>query len=131
MDLNQMKIELLQRIISCEDENMLREIKQILDENSSEVREEGDKYSVEVGNVIPDGYYQSLEADYEKYKRGELSTSSWDEVKKKLQDETEGLNISPGQEEELAERYERYLRDGGKTYSWEEIRKNIHEKHGL
>ena len=85
MDLNQLKIELIQKINSCGDENLLRKIEQLLDEYSSEVNEEGEKYSVEVGNLVPDWYYQTLESDYEKYKKGELATSSWNEVKRKLQ----------------------------------------------
>lgn len=105
MDLNQLKIELIQKIISCEDENILRTIKQILDENPSEVKEEGEKYSIKPSAEL------DREFPYEQ--------------------EDGFLNINEEQEEELLRRYQDHLEGGGRSLSWEEVRKNIHERHGF
>lgn len=118
MDLNQLKTELIQKIISCEDENVLREIEQILDENPSEVKEKGERYITQKDNLVPDSHYQKLEEDLDYYKA----------YKRSLE---EGLNIDGNQEEELMKRYQDYLEGKGKTYSWDEVKKNIREKHGF
>jgi hypothetical protein len=104
MDLNQLKIELIQKINSCGDENLLRKIEQLLDEYSSEVNEEGEKYFSEVKNSAPNLHFQ---------------------------EKLDSLSISAEQEEVLAERYERYLQDGGKSFSWEEVREFIREENGF
>lgn len=104
MDLDQLKIELIQKIIFCEDENLLRKIDQLLDEYSSEVNEEEEKY----------------------FSEEKISAHNLD-----VQEEMDSLSISAEQEEELAERYERYLRDGGKSFSWEEAREFIREENGF
>ncbi|WP_424492897.1 addiction module protein [Salinimicrobium sp. GXAS 041] len=105
MDLNQLKVELIQNIISCENEIILREIEQILDENPSGVREDGEKY-------------------FFKENSGSVNRISNDE-------EFQSFSISEEQEEELMRRYRNHLEGRGKSIPWDEVKKNIREEHGF
>lgn len=85
MEPNDLKIELIQKIIACADVEVLRAVEATLNEDFFEVNDEGESYFTEAKeNLVPDWYYDTLKEDYEKYKRGELKTSSWEEVKEKL-----------------------------------------------
>lgn len=82
-----MKIELIHKINSCEDENLLRKIEKVFEENVSEVNEDEVGYSAQINkNAVPEWHYEILEEEFEKYKRGELTASTWNEVDKKLQE---------------------------------------------
>ena len=84
MEKDKLKIALIQKVISCEDIELLQDVRAILEKNSSEVREESEKYITENIDAIPDLYYEELKEDYESYRRGELTTSSWGEVKENI-----------------------------------------------
>lgn len=85
MDKNKLKIELLQKIISCDDGEVLRKLENILDSPASEVAEAGEGYSTEnYTDPVPDWFYEKLQKDSEKYESGELKTKSWEQVKEEI-----------------------------------------------
>ena len=84
MERDKLKIELIQKIASCEDVELLQDVKEILGKKPSEVKEESEKYITISIDAIPDTHYEELMGDFETYRRGELTTSSWDEVKENI-----------------------------------------------
>lgn len=70
-------VDLRKRIhefIDIADDRILRIINGIID-----VEEQEDNYP-----AVPDYVYDRIEEEHKKYLRGELKTSSWDEVKERL-----------------------------------------------
>lgn len=86
MEMDRLKIELLQKIIDCNDADVLLRLKEFLAEINPQVKEEAGEYVPATSNPtkIPDSYYRKLEEDYEKFKKGELKASSWEEVRAKV-----------------------------------------------
>ena len=85
MEKNKLKIELLQKILACNDADILKKVESVLDSPASEVGEAGENYSTErYTDPVPDWFYEKLEKDSEKYERGELQTKSWEQVKEEI-----------------------------------------------
>lgn len=86
MEMDRLKIELLQKIIDCNDTELLLRLKEFLADMDSEVKEETGEYSAADvhKDVAPDSYYQKLEQDFEKYQKGELKARPWEEFHAEL-----------------------------------------------
>ena len=85
MDKNALKLELIQKIIACNNIDLLKQIEGILQEvNANEPNEE---YGVERSNsVVPDRIYSELEEDFKAYQKGEIKTESWEKVERELKE---------------------------------------------
>ena len=86
MDSKELKLKLLQEIISCEDRVLLEKIEHLLRENSSEVKEEGEQYSAtkEIENTssqLSEQQKEELERRYKEYEQKGGELFSWEEVK--------------------------------------------------
>lgn len=100
-----MKIELLQKIITCEDGDILRRVESVLHSPASEVSEAGEDYfssKIEKSEALPGSNMKT----------------------------GENFDISAEQEEELMRRVADHANGQGKTFSWEEIKKNIRNIEG-
>jgi hypothetical protein len=87
MNRDQLKIELLQKIIECNDEKLLAEVDNILKSFPSEVKEATEQYLA--SSPIPASHYEQLDRDYQKYKEGKIELESWAEVKERIKIEHE------------------------------------------
>lgn len=67
------KLKTIERLINSYDERIFDKINEFLDEEG-----QSNMYSV------PDEHYSLLKEDHEKYLRGELETSSWENVEARL-----------------------------------------------
>ena len=75
------KLELIQRIIACNDKVLLRKIEVLLENVKYEINEPGEDYEVESSEfIVPDEVYAELDSDFEAYKKGELKAESWEKV---------------------------------------------------
>lgn len=85
MDINALKIELMQKIIACNDDNLLAEIEVLLKEVKLETNEPGESYKVEKSkDIVPENIYAELDEDFKAYKRGELKAEPWEKVEREL-----------------------------------------------
>ncbi|PRX48179.1 hypothetical protein [Salegentibacter salegens] len=85
MDRNALKITLIQKIIDCNDETLLREIEELLQEVNA--NEPGGDYEVERSNsVVPDRIYSELEKDFKAYQSEEIQSESWEKVERELKE---------------------------------------------
>ena len=87
MNIDELKIKLLQKIINCNDEKLLKEVEKILKSFPSEVEEATEQYLT--NSSIPASHYEQLDSDYQKYKEGKLELESWAEVKERIKIEHE------------------------------------------
>jgi len=78
-ELDQLKIDVLQEIINCNDVNKLREVRLLLEESS--VREEKESYVTQNHISIPEEHYLALKQDVKLYGQGKLKTQSLEELK--------------------------------------------------
>lgn len=85
MEMNQLKIELMQKIIACNDPELLLKLKELLGSINTEVNEEAEECSASsrTRDIVPDSYYKKLERDFEKYQKGEIKARSWEEIRAK------------------------------------------------
>ena len=85
MEKNALKLELIQRIIACNDEVLLRKIEVLLENVKYEVNEPGKDYEVKSSEfIVPDEVYAKLDSDFEAYKKGELKAESWQKVEREF-----------------------------------------------
>ena len=69
----------IHEFIDIADERILRIFKGIIDAEEGDSKLESSEYP-----QVPDYIYDRIEEEREKYLSGELKTSSWEEVKKRL-----------------------------------------------
>lgn len=82
MEKDNLKIELLQAIINCEDPTILEQVKEILLKDH-QAGEPGENY-VKEADPVPQSFYRQLEEESEKYKRGEIKGISWEDLRKEI-----------------------------------------------
>ena len=82
MEKDKLKLELLEKIIACDDVTVLKRVEEIF-KKVSEVNEGGEKYLKEV-DPVPASHYRKLEPEFEKYKTGELKGVSWEDYRKEI-----------------------------------------------
>lgn len=83
MEKDKLKLELLEKIIACNDVTVLRRLEKVL-LKSSEVNEAGESYIRNIDEV-PASYYHELDKEFERYKNGgEQKGASWKDVRKEL-----------------------------------------------
>ncbi|MDQ7916617.1 hypothetical protein RBU60_03445 [Mesonia sp. MT50] len=81
-ELDQLKIDVLQEVINCNDENKLKEVRLLLEEAS--VREEKESYVTQDDFSIPKEHYQALKHDVKLYEEGKLETHTLEELKSNM-----------------------------------------------
>lgn len=91
MEKDKLKLELLERIINCDDAVVLKKVEEILND-VSEVREGGERYKIagdtfssEELNISPE-LEEELMRRYEDHLQNKGKSYSWEEVKKNLRD---------------------------------------------
>ena len=82
MEKQRLRKELIQKISECEDAAVLKRVEEILI-GFSEVREGSENYTKEV-DPVPANYYEKLEEDFQKYKKGEIKGISWEEFREEI-----------------------------------------------
>ena len=82
MEKDKLKLEILEKIIACDDAAVLKRVEEIFLE-FSKVNEGGEKYLTKV-DPVPASHYQKLEVEFENYKSGDSKGMSWEELKKEI-----------------------------------------------
>ena len=82
MEKNELKLELLKKIINCNDIATLKRVEEIFFEFSM-VNEGGEKYLKEV-DPVPKSHYQKLEEEHKNFKSGEIKGISWKDFRKEI-----------------------------------------------
>ncbi len=87
MDKQKLKKQLLQKIIFCDDEEVLRKLNKIL-QDSSVAEDPTEAYKIENNPdfQVPDLFYSTLKKDYEDFLNGKLTAKSWQEVRSTLEE---------------------------------------------
>ncbi|HET7360632.1 MAG TPA: addiction module protein [Salinimicrobium sp.] len=90
MEMNGLKIELLQKVIACDDMEILKKIEQILNQDSfdvSEVEETKEEYETAVNSSLNISEEQKKELDkrYQDYLDGKGNLYDWEYVKANIQ----------------------------------------------
>ena len=70
MDKNELKLDLMQRLLEMQDAEVLQKVKELL--------------QPEKGYVIPEFHKKLLQERREDYGKGDVKGSTWDEVKKRV-----------------------------------------------
>ena len=84
MEKDKLKLELVQRILECDDLEILKKVETVL-HNYPEVNEAGESYSKDIAE-IPASHYQKLDEEFDKYKNGEQQGASWKDVRKEIKE---------------------------------------------
>lgn len=94
-----LKKELLNEIMACNDEEVLKKVQQILQTSTSEVSEAGEEYA-------------HKDAEFSSLSESHLSAGN-------------DLTLSSEQEEGLMKRVVDHSRGIGRTFTWDEVKENI------
>lgn len=87
MDKEKLKIKLLQKIIACNDEEVLRKLNKIFqDYFVAEDPSEAYKLENQSDSPVSDLLYSDLKKDYEDFRNGKLTAKSWEEVRSTLEE---------------------------------------------
>lgn len=85
MDVDRLKIELLQKIIACKDEAVLKKIEALLHEQQTEALEPGESYSLEKeSTLLSKEQLEEIERRSREYSNGELETESLETFNQKI-----------------------------------------------
>jgi hypothetical protein len=82
MEKDKLKLELLEKIINCDDAAVLKAVEEIFT-GFSEVKEGGENYIKEL-DPVPASHYQKLEEEFRKYKSGEVKGISWEKFRQEV-----------------------------------------------
>ena len=86
MDVDGLKIALLQKIIACKDEALLKKIEALLQNIKIEVNEPHEDYEVEKHkSLLSAEQLKELERRSKAYESGEEKALPWEEVKKDIE----------------------------------------------
>ncbi|PKD21751.1 hypothetical protein APR41_01855 [Salegentibacter salinarum] len=84
MDINALKIELIQKIIACKEIALLKQIEEFLLEVN--VKEPGEDYEVEsLKNLLSKEQLEELDRRLEAYKNGTSEAIPWEEAKREIE----------------------------------------------
>ncbi|APS38263.1 MULTISPECIES: hypothetical protein [Salegentibacter] len=85
MDTNALKIELIQKIIACNDIALLKQVEELLQRVNA--LEPGEEYELTTTNsVVPDRIYEQLEKDFIAYQNEEIQSEKWEKVEHELKE---------------------------------------------
>jgi len=88
MDKNALKIELIQRIIACDDEVLLREIELLLQEAKVLAQEPDEAYEVDgQKSLLSNEQLEEIERRWKAYKSGEEKAIPWEDARKEIERE--------------------------------------------
>ncbi|UBZ08222.1 addiction module protein [Salegentibacter mishustinae] len=86
MDANALKIELIQKIIACDDEDLLMKIEGLLKNIKPGASEAGESYEVEGRkSQLTNEQLEEIERRWKAYKSGEEKAIPWEDVRKEIQ----------------------------------------------
>lgn len=71
MSTESLKLQLIERLLRTQDENLLKQVAQLFRSSKDEVDEDG----------LTDEHYNIVKERYEEYKRGEGKSYTWEEVR--------------------------------------------------
>lgn len=87
MDKNALKIELMQKIIACDDEDLLKEMEIFLQEVKVSVHEPNEAYKVDgQKSLLSNEQLEEIERRWKAYKSGEEKAIPWEDARKEIQD---------------------------------------------
>ncbi|MDT0642098.1 addiction module protein [Zunongwangia sp. F363] len=85
MNINQLKIELLQKIIDCNNTELLMEIQSSFSSFYPEVNEGPQPYSKDPNiSALSENQQKELENRYQSFLKGETKTEDWEKVKAEI-----------------------------------------------
>jgi len=85
MDKEALKIELIQKIIACNDIALLKQVEELL--QGVNAHEPGEEYELTTTNsVVPDRIYEQLEKDFIAYQNKEIQSEEWEKVEHELKE---------------------------------------------
>ena len=88
MDKNALKIELIQKIIACDDEVLLREIELLLQEAKVSAHEPDKAYEVYgQKSLLSNEQLEEIERRWKAYKSGEEKAIPWEDARKEIERE--------------------------------------------
>lgn len=88
MDKNALKIGLIQKIIACDDEDLLMKIESLLKNVKPEASEPGESYKVEGRkSQLSNEQLEEIERRWKAYKSGEEKTIPWEDARKEIERE--------------------------------------------
>ena len=88
MDANALKIELMQKIIACDDEDLLMEIEGLLKNVKPGASEPGESYKVEGRkSQLSKEQLEEIEKRWKAYKSGEEKAIPWQDARKEIERE--------------------------------------------
>ncbi len=86
MDMSALKIELLQKIIACDDKALLGKIEDSLKEVKPEAQEPAEDYGIESQkSLLSKEQLEEIERRWTAYKRGEEKAIPWEEARKDIE----------------------------------------------
>jgi putative addiction module component (TIGR02574 family) len=86
MDANALKIELMKKIIACDDEDLLMKIEGLLKNIKPGASEPGESYEVEGRkSQLTNEQLEEIERRWKAYKSGEEKAIPWEDVRKEIQ----------------------------------------------
>ncbi|MBE7641433.1 hypothetical protein GUB10_13925 [Salegentibacter sp. BLCTC] len=86
MDKNALKIELIQKIIACDDEVLLMKMEALLKNVKPGASEPGENYEVESrSSQLSKEQLKEIERRWEAYKRGEEKAIPWEEARREIE----------------------------------------------
>ncbi|MBX2974238.1 MAG: hypothetical protein KF797_14170 [Flavobacteriales bacterium] len=125
MDLNALKLELIERIAHLDDEARLLALKRLLDSPPSYAMP-GDHFS-----MVREGETPYFKLEDRNYTAAEVR-SLLDEVLRRMDDGADDpvALLSPEEWDELDADHAAYLRGEGRNYSWEEVKEQLRKDRG-
>jgi len=86
MNKNALKIELIQKVIACNDATLLKQIEDLLRDVKVEVNEPGEGYEVKNHkNLLSKEQLEELERRRKAYKSGAEKAIPWEEAKREIE----------------------------------------------
>lgn len=82
MEKNKLRLELIEKIIACEDAATLRKVEEILSQ-VSEIQEEEEHYITQA-DPVPASHYRELEEEFRKYTSGEGKGTPWEDFRNEI-----------------------------------------------
>ncbi len=87
MNKNALKITLIQKIIDCNDETLLRKVELLLQELKVSAMEPDEAYEVDgQKSLLSNEQLEEIEKRWKAYKSGEEKAIPWEEVRKEIEE---------------------------------------------
>ncbi len=87
MNIHQIKLQLIQSVLDCNDIEILNKIEHILKDtmdDNNQVMEPNEVYETKEIDIVPELHYRKLDEDHRKHLAGETESYTWEEVEQRL-----------------------------------------------